>query len=57
MVEISEKRYSELIRAEHVADQMKELVRERVDHYQGLSHAEIRLIKTIWFGYEKEEEE
>lgn len=57
MIEISEKRYSELIRAEHVADQMKELVLERVDRYQGLSLEEVRLMKIIWFGYQREEEE
>ena len=49
-------RYVELLRAEHTALMMLNIIQEKKDHYCGIDHKEVTLLHTLFFGYVGEEE-
>ena len=52
-VTITRARYAELIKAEHDADCLKELVRDRANRGENLAFIEIQLLRDLY--YESEE--
>lgn len=52
-VTITRARYAELIKAEHDADCLKELIRDRANRGENLAFIEIQLLRDLY--YESEE--
>lgn len=49
-------KYVELLRAEHTAQMLLEVIKDRTEHYCGIDHNEVRLLHTLLCGYVGEEE-
>lgn len=49
-------RYVQLLRAEHDANHLKALIQDKIDTYSEISRDELKLIRTMFFGKEEEEE-
>lgn len=55
-ITISTDRYLELLRAEHTAQMLLDIIKEKNESYCGIDHKEIRLMHTLFCGYVGEEE-
>lgn len=49
-------RYVELLRAEHTALMLLNIIQEKKDHYGSIDLSEIKLLHTLFCGYVGEEE-
>lgn len=56
-ITISAEKYEELLRAEHTALMLLNIIQEKKDHYCGIDHNEVKLLHTLLCGYVPEEEE
>ena len=54
MVEISIERYAQLVRAEQVAEQLVELIKEKHQHYSNIERAEINMLHQLFCAGEEE---
>ena len=50
-VVITAERYVELIRAEHTAQMLLEIIKEKKEYYCGIDHSEIKMLHTLLLGY------
>lgn len=50
-------RLVELLRAEKTAQMLLEVIKEKKEHYCGIDSHEVRLLHTLFCGYEEEVEE
>jgi hypothetical protein len=55
-ITIPAERYVDLLRAEHTALMLLNIIQKKNDHYCGIDHNEIKLMHTIFCGYVGEEE-
>jgi hypothetical protein len=55
-ITIPAERYVDLLRAEHTALMLLNIIQEKNNHYSGIDHNEIKLLNTIFCGYVGEEE-
>lgn len=55
-ITITRARYGELLKAEHDAECLKDLIKQKAKRYESLDNREIRLLKELYF-YEMDEEE
>ena len=55
-VTITSARYAELIRAEHDANCLKELIKTKADHYDGFDRVETKLLRDLYFFPDESEE-
>lgn len=55
-ITIPAERYVDLLRAEHTALMLLNIIQEKNDHYSGIDLNEIKLLRTIFCGYVGEEE-
>ena len=55
-ITISTDRYLQLLRAEHTAQMLLDIIKEKNESYCGIDHKEIKLMHTLFCGYVGEEE-
>jgi hypothetical protein len=52
-IKITRARYTELIKAEHDADCLKDLILQKAENYQSITLEEVKLLKQLYFVEDK----